>query len=1126
MVHQKTRNLIVSAAAISILIIPVVSLSADIGSMSMLKVTDKVQVHETVTDGFVHPGVGLTKGILENARKQVLAKRDPWYSGFLKLAAHSQSSKMVSCRNQSKENPSQPAVDVFDNSSVEGRLKVDADTACRQALMYWFTGDKVYRANAMHIIRIWSQMDPGKYRSYREVYIHCSYPVKNLIMAAELLRGMDTSDPKLAWTEQDTADFANNFVVPAVNTFFNENGWFMNQNGYAMAAAMSGDIFTSDRQNYAKRVEWFTVNKDAPNKGWSFSIRDLARWVDTNALTGEKVDKPQVQLMEMGRDQAHAGDDMEIFNTIVRMMNTQGTKVNPVTGTISTSDDAVGPYEFLDDRILAAADYFSRFMFGYDTPWIPAAYDIAPNGKVRRIYPRIADNYRGRIREHDFWDLYYYYTCKKGIDLAKKTPYYYEAFTKRIVSSDFEWIYIPKEATGEAAKIPPSVQEPDEVEVEQRSSNLSKNSYVKTDGNITYVQVVPTQAGTRLPILSCGTDRKTVGLRIRTTGDVEVEMSGFARSWLLPNTQGQWRYTTYTMNQLEHFGDIVYFQVKGSPEITVDIDRFLRKPDAQLTPPAFVSGNAPLRCVAYVGAPVCIDFSATDPGKSEVVDYSSLDKPAGSVLDSRAGIFSWKPGKDGRYSFLVEASDGKTITPRKVTIEVAAERSKAIRITTAGYDPNTAYVKASLDRFKAAHEQAVHIAKTASDAEFYAVLVQLGQTIDALELVTPRLADGSMDFPQIVASSDIGESISLLVDGNDDTFPGFYLIQDRNYVFDFGPDFKFSATAFAMEGRLNFEDRMENTTFYGSNDKKNWVKLTPESTVLSTELTRIEVADKLKNSTFRFLRIQKNSGGLFEPSELRIYGQRHETGNKLESVTIGSEKSNGIRLALGNTVRVTIKAREPICDIRVSIQGINAVVRDAGDLTYLAEAVMKPGLAKPGPLEFTIDYNRKDGKAGDTTFLTTDGSQLILVDESDLIRNVQKIASIIDPDSGRVSADSQRLLNCLFDDNPGTFTEIHLNGQGAASYVLFDFKTENRVRLSAVELLARPRYNNRIAGAVVQGSENGKAWITLTEEASSSADWQSLNIKDSSKSYRYIRIFNRNNWYCNIAEVRFHGTLN
>ena len=245
---------------------------------------------------------------------------------------------------------------------------------------------------------------------------------------------MDSPNPELAWTEQDTAAFSAHFVIPGVTNFFNYNGWFMNQNGFAYAPAIAGAIFRSDPQDYAKRVERFTVNKDGPNKGWSFSIQDLARLVDTNALTGEKLATPQVQLTEMGRDQAHAGDDLTIFTTIARILNSQGTLVDPVAGTVSQAPDAVGPYEFLNDRILAAADHFCRFMLGYDTPWIPTPSNIAPDGTIRQIYPRIADNYRGRIRQHKLWDLYYYYTYKKGIDLAQKAPYFHETFLKRIVS--------------------------------------------------------------------------------------------------------------------------------------------------------------------------------------------------------------------------------------------------------------------------------------------------------------------------------------------------------------------------------------------------------------------------------------------------------------------------------------------------------------------------------------------------------------------------------------------------------------------------------------------------------------------------------------------------------------------
>ena len=1087
-----------------------------------VEVTDKARIRKTTENGFTHPGIGLNQQILEDVRAQVLAKRDPWYSGFLKLASSPRSSKNVASANRSKDDPSRPEMDAFDNGSVEGRLKVDSDTALRQTLMYWFTGDETYRANAMRIVRLWSKMNPAKFKAYREVYIHCSFAFKDMIMVAELLRGMDSPSREWVWTDEDTAAFSNNYVIPGVINFFDYNGWFMNQNGFAYAPAIAGAIFRSDPQDFAKRVERFAVNKDGPNKGLSFSIKDLARLVDTNALTGEKVANPHVQITEMGRDQAHAGDDMTIFTTIARILNSQGTKVDPVSGIPSKAPDAVEIYGFLDDRILAAADHFCRFMLGYDTPWIPTPSDIAPDGTVRQIYPRIADNYRGRIRQHRMWDLYYHYTCRKGVDLAKKAPYYHETFLKRIVSDDYDWLYIPKEASGEALRIPPSEQEPAIVEAELRSANLTGKSSVMDEGGTTFVRVNATPAGARLSILSCATEEKTVGLRIRTTGVAEVEMSGFEKPWLLPNTQGEWRHVFYTMSALERFGDIVFFKVRGLPETVVDFDQVLRKTDKR--PPVFAAGDVSMNLVAYAGAAVRLDFSATSPGGEKRVAYSSLDKPEGSVLDPKTGAFSWNPTKTGDCVFVVEAVDGDIVAPKKVSISVLADRATALEKIKTGHDAQTDYVEASMERCKALHSRASKALKSASDAEFFAMLVQLKEAFDALEPLTPLLPDGSLDFPKIVTGSIDKVAMNLLVDSNDDTFVGYYLAEDGYYDFDFGPDFKFSATAFAMEGRVNFEDRMVHVKFHGSNDRKTWTELTPEATKRATELTRVKVADALTGSTFRYLRVWKGGGGL-EPSEMRIFGRRHETGNKLETVSLSSEKQSGIRVVLGDPVRVNIQAREPIQSLRVRIQGIEAHVKQTGSSTYVAEAIMRPGQAKPGPVEFTIDYRRRDGTPADTTYVTTDGSRLILFDESKLIRDLPKVAKLIDPNTSEEAKQAQRMFDSLFDNNPNTFTELNYKGVGNGAYLVFDFGKAKGIRLSGVEAVARPKYRDRLAGAVVEGSNDGETWKPLTDGAIATEDWQQLKMKASGDSYRFLRIYNRNTWHCNVSEIRFHGEV-
>ena len=232
----------------------VAGLVSHAAAQSPVEATEKARIRKAEVNGFVHPGIGLNKEMLEDVRAQVLAKRDPWYSGFVKLASSPRSSKNVASANRSKADPTRPEMDAFANGAVEGRLKTDSDVALRQTLMYWFTGDETYRANAMRIVRLWSKMDPAKFKAYNEVYIHCSFAFKDMIMVAELLRGMDSPNRELAWTEEDTAAFSNNFVIPGVTNFFDYNGWFMNQNGFAYAPAIAGAIFRSDTKDFAQRV--------------------------------------------------------------------------------------------------------------------------------------------------------------------------------------------------------------------------------------------------------------------------------------------------------------------------------------------------------------------------------------------------------------------------------------------------------------------------------------------------------------------------------------------------------------------------------------------------------------------------------------------------------------------------------------------------------------------------------------------------------------------------------------------------------------------------------------------------------------------------------------------------------
>ena len=68
-------------------------------------------IHEVIdASGFKHPGVGLTKDILENVRTQVRAQKEPWNSYFNRMLLSPTASKTVRSSIQSSADPTKPAM--------------------------------------------------------------------------------------------------------------------------------------------------------------------------------------------------------------------------------------------------------------------------------------------------------------------------------------------------------------------------------------------------------------------------------------------------------------------------------------------------------------------------------------------------------------------------------------------------------------------------------------------------------------------------------------------------------------------------------------------------------------------------------------------------------------------------------------------------------------------------------------------------------------------------------------------------------------------------------------------------------------------------------------------------------
>lgn len=1141
--HTWSRLLaMVVSVSIVVAVIPIPATSAaETGNSGY-----QVEINETMSSaGFIHPGVGLTKSILETTREEIQAKKEPWYSYFEAMSLSSTASKTVVSSNQSATDPTKPASVEFNSQSFNSKFISDGLKAYTQALMYYFTGDETYRANAMQIIRIWSQMDPTKYVYFTDSHIHTGIPLNRMVMAAEILRYTSSPTPSLEWTENDTTAFTNNLITPVTETFLHGNNYFMNQHNYPILGAMAGYIFTDNKERYDEAVEWWSVNKTAVDQGINGSIKQLFRLIDTNDLTGEKLAEPVVQHIEMGRDQAHGGGDLTNAAITTRMLHAQGTKLDPVEGTVSTKADAVDPMEFLNDRIITAADYFWQYMLGYDTPWVPVAYSYTPDGTIKDTYNRFSSQYKGRFLTANFWDFYSYYTYSKGIDLAKKAPHYYEAFTKKpflnwenVDGGDDFWLYLPKEAEADAEKFLPKQQTNANLnEVEIRYTALDSNTAKIQEGDTTFIRFNAKETGAKIALLSGATSSKTIGFKIRSNGTAKLDMvTGINDTLTLPDTEGQWRYVTYTMNQFQNLGDFLYLTVKAPSGTTVDIDHIKLDAGTQLTPPSFKTGNTDTNVFSYVGAPVRIDFSATDASSSDVVLYDSSNLPQNAALDASTGAFSWQPAGAGTYSFVVTASDGTTVAAKNVSIVVSEDRTAAVQATIAPYNSDTDYIAASLAQYKAAYNDTVNQIDGATDEVFNQQLLNLRKATENLQLVTPLLvSDGSLDYSEMVSSA-MGNNTILLVDNDNDTFAGFASGSNPSQVLDFGADFKISANAFGVQSRMNFIDRGAGIAIYGSNDNENWTRLTPGETAFNSEMSIIAVDDAYKDKPFRYIKIQmihpqpdiihNSVQNILELGEFRIYGVRYEIGNKLETVSFSSTQGLKGRLIQGDTAKLTIRTKEAIQNMKVMIQGQNAVVTTQDNVNWTAAAVLNKGTAT-GIVKFTVDYQKSDGTKGDTVYATTDNSKLFFADESDVIKNVTSITSLMDSTTNRTAAQTLQQTSYLFD-NTEAFSDFRNGGAGAGNgaYITFDFKKGNQVSISSMEILARQDSSyTRIAGTVVQGSNDNVTWKTITNVAASTLDWQTLVGNDSSSLYRYIRIYNPNAWFGNMAEVRFHGTV-
>jgi len=325
-------------------------------------------VHEVrnTTSGLLHPGIFQTKEELDTMQRHVRHGDQPWASAF---AAFSR------LRNCSTDPPILYGgwIDIprggglgKGGNFVTFRMAKDANTAYKQVVMWYITGDETYRLNALKIIRDYGAIKTAA--PHWDAQIRWGIASYQMCCAAEVLRYSDGNTDASRWTDDDTAQFS--ALMKTGEMLVAPPGYWMNQHGFSTMGVMGTAIFLDDKALYEEAVERTTVNSRGQQGGRNGSIEWQMRLVTDDYLTHEKV-TPQVQLVEMMRDQAHAWDDVAALSTLCQTIYNQGTKVDPVTGTVSTAANATDVFGFLDNRLLAGVDYITRYTLGAPVTWIP-----------------------------------------------------------------------------------------------------------------------------------------------------------------------------------------------------------------------------------------------------------------------------------------------------------------------------------------------------------------------------------------------------------------------------------------------------------------------------------------------------------------------------------------------------------------------------------------------------------------------------------------------------------------------------------------------------------------------------------------------------------------------------------
>ncbi|HEX2143773.1 MAG TPA: discoidin domain-containing protein, partial [Glycomyces sp.] len=911
---------------------------------------------------------------------------------------------------------------------------------------------------------------------------------------------------------------------------------WMNQHNFGLYGRIATAIYADDAEGYAKGVEWFTVNS---------TFDDYINGSMTAQLPVIDADDPRnpygedfTQLREMGRDQAHAECNIDNFAALARFLDVQGTKVDPVDGTVSTADDAVTAYGFLGNRLLEGADAFYGFMMGSPTPYVDE----------RETGGTVSQAYRGRIF-NPLSELYYQYKYDEGVDVEAAAPHLAELH-ERMDGPLFNYgtgvrnFWAPGDKSIEYwVAFPPQIAGTEPTPVEDTALGfgryavpLDEGTEIITEDDRTFARATADADGTTSVVsrmMYPGGSR--IGVLVRTDAPATLEVLDkeeadprnedetdpkIMAEIELPDTQGEWRYITYPAGGLNtHF-----YRVSGDGA-TVDLDTVMFNAQNQLTPPAFEQDRD--RYYLWPNATSTFELGATDEGGAPA--YAAAGLPEEAELDTATGTVTWKPTSHDRDSNEVQivADDGEAVAARTFDLFVAKNKPKMIDAAVAdGTEEGAVYTTASLEPYQVALSAAKEAAEDGTDGEFRTAFEALLDAIEALELLNPHLTDGSLDYTGAVTPTVISDGgLRALADG--DSTSHFGDLRVASVTLDFGTQYRVAAEKIGLQARFSFPMRSQGTNVYGSNDGTTWTLLTERESGDTNDMETIPVIAEHRGEQFRYFKLQvDNPGppidpaypGIWSIGEFRVFGERSEVPGDITDVSVASPDALVSKVSAGDQVNVTFTSATPISDVAVNVGGQELAAASEDSLSWTATGTLGD-LTGGGVLDVAIDHTTEDGEKAATIHGSTDGTALYGSDERGLVdlADAQVVGAAGEPDAGKAGHAA-----LMLDGNATTSSDVGaVDGEFS---LIWDFGEGSQVTADRFDFLARQDNNGmvRMADLVLEGSNDLESWTTLTDPTFKTLAWQNLPSKDDG-GYRYVRV--KNGALIDIAELRLFGSV-